>query len=98
MKKQEQIKLNEKVVAVCEDLDNILHADDCKYVFQICLVEHKLDSCSATIGEIGNYLYLRSYSTVVACIDKTTGNFYEFSPLCLRLYRDIRKTYSKIQK
>ncbi len=37
----------------------------------------KLRSCSAKVYKIGNYIYLRSYSTVIAIIDTTTDTCYD---------------------
>ena len=37
----------------------------------------RLRSCSATVYETPNYYLLRSYNTVVACIDKSTGICYD---------------------
>lgn len=37
----------------------------------------RLRSCSATVYETHNYYILRSYNTVVACIDKSTGICYD---------------------
>lgn len=37
----------------------------------------RLRSCSAAVYETSNYYVLRSYNTVVACIDKSTGICYD---------------------
>lgn len=37
----------------------------------------RLRSCSATVYETPNYYLLRSYNTIVACIDKSTGICYD---------------------
>lgn len=37
----------------------------------------RLRSCSATVYETPRYYVLRSYNTVVACIDKSTGICYD---------------------
>lgn len=37
----------------------------------------RLRSCSATVYETPNYYILRSYNSVVACIDKSTGICYD---------------------
>ena len=37
----------------------------------------RLRSCSATVYETSNYYLLRSYNTIVACIDKSTGICYD---------------------
>lgn len=37
----------------------------------------RLRSCSAAVYETPNYYCLRSYNTVVACIDKLTGACYD---------------------
>ena len=38
----------------------------------------RLRSCNAYVFESENFYFLRSYNTVVACIDKTTGQKYDF--------------------
>ena len=37
----------------------------------------RLRSCSATTIETENYIFLRSYATIVAVIDKRTGILYD---------------------
>lgn len=37
----------------------------------------RLRSCTATVYETPHYFLLRSYNTVVACIDKSTGICYD---------------------
>ena len=39
--------------------------------------ETKFRKCSACIGETSNYIYLRSYNTIVAIIDKNELIFYD---------------------
>ena len=38
----------------------------------------RLRSCTAYVYESENFFFLKSYSTVVACINKTTGQKYDF--------------------
>lgn len=38
---------------------------------------HRLRSCSAWVYETTNYYFLRSYNTIIACIDKTTDTCYD---------------------
>lgn len=37
----------------------------------------RLRSCSAWVYETTNYYFLRSYNTIIACIDKTTDTCYD---------------------
>ena len=37
----------------------------------------RLRSCSAWVYESTNYYFLRSYNTIIACIDKTTDTCYD---------------------
>ena len=39
--------------------------------------ECRLRTCSATIGYTENYYYLRSYNTIVAFIDRRTGEAFD---------------------
>lgn len=38
----------------------------------------RLRTCNADVFDYENYYILRSYSTIVAVIDKNTGNCYDF--------------------
>ena len=38
----------------------------------------RLRSCTAYVYESENFFFLKSYSTVVACINKVTGQKYDF--------------------
>lgn len=37
----------------------------------------RLRSCSAWVYETTNYYFLRSYNTIIACIEKTTDTCYD---------------------
>ena len=38
----------------------------------------RLRTCNAYVFESENFYFLRSYNTVVACVNKTTGQKYDF--------------------
>ena len=65
MKKEEQEKINE----ICYNIfDNaISELDKIPYSSRI---SRNLRSCSASVYETENYYILRSYNTIIACIDK----------------------------
>ena len=75
MKKELQIKINAKVKKA--------HCNMWKeYIAQEPLSGYhswkKLRHCSAEVLTIDNYYILRSYNTIVACIDKKTKTLYDF--------------------
>lgn len=44
---------------------------------QSAIYHFPLRSCKADVLESDNYLFLKSYNTIVAIIDKKTGDFYD---------------------
>ncbi|MBO7734658.1 MAG: hypothetical protein J6S67_19010 [Methanobrevibacter sp.] len=74
MKRQEQIKYNEKVLDFRNDFYNKNKTIDRDK-------ENRLYNCNATYGTAGDYIYLRSYETIVAVINiyyNTCYNFVEY--------------------
>ena len=70
MRKEEQIKINEKCVTVYNDFLN-----DYKQTSDIVI--HPLRHCQAEVIETDMYYALRSYSTLVAIIPKYTHELYD---------------------
>lgn len=74
MKKQEQAKINEKVLQAYDEFLN----EYCSVSNTLRIIcENRFKSCSADYGETENYLYLRSYNTIVCFIDKRTSQAYD---------------------
>lgn len=69
MKKEEQKEINEKVFA---EYRAFLNDENAK------VPHRKLRHCSAEVFETKNYYVLRSYNTIVACINKRTNILYDF--------------------
>lgn len=69
MKKADVLEMNRIVDNVYDDLQN-----DMKHGTQYI---SRLRSCSAEVWASDNYYILRSYSTIIACID-SDGNCYDF--------------------
>ena len=71
MKKLEQMKINQKV----EEMQ-----DECfKELFHYnSYFPKQLDSCHAWIKETENFIILKSYNTVIACINKNNNTLYDF--------------------
>jgi len=70
MKKQEQIIINDYAVkayyAAMEDYENATAKD-----------RKRLRSCSATVITTDRYIYLQSYSTIVAFYNRATHEFFD---------------------
>ena len=71
MKKQEQLLINEKVDAICEE------------IYQLDMNEpvsewNRLRTCSAYVCKLGRFYILKSYRTIVAVIDTSTDTCYDF--------------------
>lgn len=71
MSKKEQALINEKVIAMVDKYNeevkkNFLHHGK------------RLRTCQAYVYETPSFYVLRSYNTVVAIIEKSTGTCYDF--------------------
>lgn len=71
MSKKEQALINEKVIAMVDKYNeevkkNVLHHGK------------RLRTCQAYVYETPSFYVLRSYNTVVAIIEKSTGTCYDF--------------------
>ena len=71
MKKSEQIAINLKVLDFMHEVHDLVTASTIHEWRQ-------LRSCSAEVANVGCYLVLKSYNTVVAIIDKRTDTLYDF--------------------
>lgn len=70
MKKQEQKLINERCMIAYEDaIEEMEHEG--------IIDVKRLRSCSAVVIETDNYYILRSYSTIIAVIDKTFDTLYD---------------------
>lgn len=74
MNKDIQENMNKYVL---QNMDKMKHELQLEYP---CVFNNsvKLRSCNAVVFESTNYYILRSYQTVVACIDKLTGQKFDF--------------------
>ena len=71
MKKQEQLLINEKVDAICDE------------IYQLDMNEpvsewKRLRTCSAYVCKLGRFYILKSYRTIIAVIDTRTDTCYDF--------------------
>ena len=71
MKKSEQIAINEQVLDFLHDKQDLVTASNIHEWIQ-------LRSCSAHVANVGCFLVLKSYNTVVAIIDKRNDTLYDF--------------------
>lgn len=69
-RKEMQIKENEHVLDVIDHCDKELKTD--------YIDIGQLRSCSARVYETDTYYVLKSYRTIIACIDKTDNTLYDF--------------------
>lgn len=73
MKKSEQMRINE----LCEIMwDNAIREYDEEYSNRVTPWS-RLRSCQAWTVETENYIFLKSYNTVIAFIDKSTDTLYD---------------------
>lgn len=86
MKKSEQIKINQKVKEVQEEC-----FEELNYYKFSSYFPNQLDSCQAWIKETENFIVLKSYNTVIACINKNNHTLYDF----LRLVYGYTATSAK---
>ena len=71
MKKDIQKAINEEVISVYKVMnDEYNNSYPHKWI--------KLRSCSAHVTETNNFYILRSYNTIVSCVEKQTGVCYDF--------------------
>lgn len=70
MRKQDQIKMNDEVMARIEAVNAEIE-EGVKDLGQ-------LRSCSARVGETENYYILKSYRTIIAAIDKRDDTLVDF--------------------
>lgn len=71
MKKEEQVKINNRVLAVYKEVYNsIRYADEIEW--------KRLRSCQAYVATLGKYSILKSYDTIIAVIDHNTDILYDF--------------------
>lgn len=71
MRKSEQADIN----SICKNEFN--RAIDEYVPVQGRLISKRLRSCTAWVYETENYYILQSYSTLVACINKTTDTLFD---------------------
>ena len=71
MKKSEQMRINQKV----EEMQ-----DECykELIHYNSYFPNRLDCCQAWTKETENFIVLKSYNTVIACINKNDNTLYDF--------------------
>lgn len=69
--------MNTKNTMTREDYENII-----EFALEIaqteCLTWKRLDYCSAWVAVCDNYIFLKSYNTIVAFYNKNTGFLFDF--------------------
>ena len=72
MKKNEQIEINNYVENIANDISALLRTsyEPIKW--------HRLYHCSADTCAVGDWILLRSYSTIVAAYNVNTGEMFDF--------------------
>ena len=71
MKKQEQLLINEKINAICEEIYKL-------DMNQPVSEWKRLRTCSAYVCKLGRFYILKSYRTIIAVIDISTDTCYDF--------------------
>lgn len=89
MKHSEKAKTNNPQVTINKAVENACHRMDKEYRSKDN--PKRLRSCSAYVYETDNFYVLRSYNTIIACIDKQTKICYDF----LRLVYGYTSTSSQ---
>ncbi|MBO5809376.1 MAG: hypothetical protein J6R32_00960 [Bacteroidales bacterium] len=73
MRKQEQILINEKALAIWEKACAELYSDNGRWFYEFkAISKNRLRSCTAWVYETTNYYLLKSYGTFIACIEKSS--------------------------
>ncbi len=70
MRKEEQIKINNEVENVMNDVFEATRVCDVTW--------ERLRTCKAAVATCGCYRILLSYNTIVACIDTSDDTLYDF--------------------
>lgn len=84
MKKSEQMQINQKVEEMQDECFKELSYYNSPF-------SNQLDYCQAWIKETKNFIVLKSYNTVIACINKSDNTLYDF----LRLVYGYTATSAK---
>lgn len=72
MKKNEQIEINAYVKNTVNDINALLRTSYAPIKW------HQLYRCSADTCSVGDWLLLKSYSTIVAAYNVNTGEMFDF--------------------
>ena len=91
MKKSEQIDMNE----LCEIAKQKCYDEFYNHGYGF---NTQLNTCQARIYYTENYIVLRSYGTVIACIECCTGDFYDFLRLVYGYTATSAQHISKFKK
>lgn len=70
MKKNEQIEVNAYVENIVNDINALMRTSSIPW--------HRLYTCSAECGQVGVWVLLRSYSTVVAAYNVENDELFDF--------------------
>lgn len=74
MKKSEQRAINRQVLSTYNDMARIVRINS----MNPDIPYKRLRSCSATVYKLDPYIILKSYNTIIACIDTRTDTLYDF--------------------
>lgn len=72
MKKNEQIEVNTYIENIVNDINAIIRTSDTPIKWE------RLYHCSAEIRTVGDWILLRSYSTIVAAYNCATDELFDF--------------------
>lgn len=72
MKKNEQVEINNYVENTVNDINALLRTYDAPIKW------YQLYRCSADTCAVGDWILLRSYSTIVAAYNVNTGEMFDF--------------------
>lgn len=71
MKKNEQIEINSYVENIVKDINALLRTSS-------PAAWYRLYNCKAEWSQVGPWMLLRSYSTIVAAYNRVTDEFFDF--------------------
>ena len=91
MKKSEQKLINERCMVA---YDNAIEEMENEGIIDV----KRLRSCSAVVIETDNYYILRSYSTIIAVIDKTFDTLYDVLRVVYGYTNTSRQHIAKFDK
>lgn len=90
MKKNEQIEINTYVENIVNDINALLRTSYAPIKW------HQLYRCSADTCAVGDWILLRSYSTIVAAYNVNTCEMFDFFAAGLWVYSYVSTAHCKV--